>query len=243
MKSNKARFGLLTYGILLLAIAFAAANAYGLYRKEYAQNPIVLNNVTAFDAKYIYNFYVGNIPDINGRIYYGSQNASITIVAYADLDSQASRYFMSEIFPNIEKDFIKTGKARYYHKNHITFTDLNGKNGRFEQAASLVCAGKIKKDDYYNIYFDVFKMKNTSEIKKLLLKYNISEYDIENCLKNENLNSLRTDAAEMENFGILGLNPVFYIGIGGKDNIIIQGTPGYAKFKQIFKEQEILLGY
>lgn len=239
-KSIKSRIVLCV--IILAVLAFMAANIFVFYRKEYASNPIIQQNISAFSTGYLYDFYVSSTPNIDGRSYYGSKNASITIIAFMDTDSKASKYFIREMLPQIEHDYINTIGAKIYFKNYITAQDFQDKNERFLYAQALSCVESEKKEAYYQFYFDLFGINGTKELNNLLDKNKISHDRFDACIKKQDYKNMLIDMSETENFGIIGITPRFYIGLEGRDNNIIEGVPTYAKFKRAIKEYEITVG-
>ena len=239
-KSLKSRT--ILYGIILAAFAFMAVNIFVFYQREYASNPIIQQNISPFSTRYVYDFYVSSTPNINGRSYYGSKNASITIIAFMDIGSEPSKYFIREMFPQIEHDYINAGEAKIYFKNYITAQDFQDKTERFLYAQALSCVESGKKESYYQFYFDLFDTNGTKELKNLLDKNTISRDRFDACINKQDYKNILIDMSETENFGIVGITPRFYIGLDGRDNSVIEGVPAYTKFKRAIKEYQITVG-
>lgn len=224
--------------LFILIASLLAASGYTSYKREYLDNPLAKDSLKSFDAGYIYNFYIASKPDINERVFYGYPNASTTIIAFLDFGSASSKYFMEEIFPKIEEEFIKTGKARFYGKNYLTLQDFSQKNNKFLYAAYLSCLKSIRKDAYYPFYFELLKLKAESLVQK---KYKISSQMLDECVQG-NDKDMKTDILEIENFGISGISARFYIGINGTDNTILDGVPKYPKFNRTIRQYEFSVG-
>ncbi|RMF11656.1 MAG: DsbA family protein [Alphaproteobacteria bacterium] len=64
------------------------------------------------------NEETAGLPDIT----IGSPDAPITLIEYASLTCPHCAHFESEIFPELKRDYIDTGKVRYVFRNFI----LNG---------------------------------------------------------------------------------------------------------------------
>lgn len=244
--------------LFILALSFMASSAYIFYSKYNINNPVpddmLSGDMESFDAVYTYKsykFYFIPKPDINNRVYYGYPNASITIIAFLDITSESSRHFMNEIFPKLEDEFIKNGKARFYGKNHVTMQDFMQKNNKLLYAEYLTCIEsleslkKIKKQAYYSFYFDMFKLngiEGIEEISELMGKHNITKQMLDKCLKENSFNDLTADLLEIENFGFSGISPRFYIGIDGTDNTILEGVPRYSKFNRTIRQYGFSIG-
>jgi len=228
--------------IILLGILslYMIMVAIGFYSTETDKKPVVKEKLESKDYDYLFDFYFTSDPKIENRAYIGSSDAPITIIAYIDLQSDVSQEFISDIFPDLKKDYIDTGIARYYHKNFITIEDYQQKNERFIYAKYLICFIDQEKD-YYRFYLDLFNVSNPDEILDLAENYNISDVGIKECVKKEEFIEIIEDISEVENAG-MSLNPRFYIGLFGKDNIIIEGIPSYRKFIRSIKDNQILLG-
>ncbi len=54
-----------------------------------------------------------------GDIVYGSADAPVTIVEYASLTCPHCATFAATTFPEIEKDYIETGKVRFIYRNFV----------------------------------------------------------------------------------------------------------------------------
>lgn len=226
---------------LLGSLAFVSLIIFGFYQKEYAGNDLVNEKIINFDAGYFYDFYISSKPSILNRSYYGNGSAGIAIIAFLAPNSETSKEFIANIFPQIDKEFIKTGKAKFYAKYYATPADIAEGTDKFKYALGLLCAGSIKEQAFYPLYFDTFKM-NTNNMSKLAQNYNIPKHEFEDCLTDRNIKEIIMDAAEIDNFGIDGASPRFYIGLNGESNTIIDGVPRYNKFRQTIRQYEFILG-
>ena len=239
---GKSNNKLALYLLFALVLSFLAIGAYIFYKREYTDNPLIKDNLKPFDLDHISNFYITFTPDIDNRSYYGNPNASVTIIAFLDKDSESSEYFFNSIFPQLEEEFIKTDKIKFYSKHYLTMEDISQKSNKFLYAANLVCMQSIKKESSYSFYFDTPKLNETGQLSALTEKYNISQKALNKCLRENNFNEIKMDALEIENFGISGMSPRFYIGIDGKDNTILNGIPKYSKFNRTIQQYEFSIG-
>jgi len=235
---RKSKFKIsITFLILFL---LTLISAYAFYKIETKNKMVLKDKINSNDFNYLYGFYITRIPNLGNRFFFGNENASINLIAYLDLNSESSRYFISETFPNIENEYIKPGKIKFFHKNYVTFQDFKEKNENFMYAVYLTCAEEIKREVFWNFYFDLFNSE-IKEMPSLLEKYGIPTKEFDNCLKNPNLEKIKEDVSEVENFYIVGMNPKFYIGIG-RDNRVIEGVPNYNKFKRIIRQYQLVIG-
>lgn len=239
---HKLRFKSKLYNFIILTIMIIYLVVIGifLYQKEYGKDTFLRHKLDSLDLTYLYNLHISKTPNIDLLPSYGSPNASVTLIAYLDINSESSKFFINEIFPKLNEEFINTGKLRYYQKNYITEEDYRKKTNRFIYAKSLFCILEIDKDVYYDFYFDIIK-KNHG-IGFYAKKYNISNELLTDCMVNQEYDVLMEDILEVKRFGILGIKQKFYIGIEGKDNKIVDGVPSYTRFQRLIKQHLFNIG-
>ncbi len=225
---------------LIIAISLITAGAF-FYKIRYERNPLVKES-GLLQAQKFYGPSVYFNPEINSAKYYGSKDAGVTIIAFLDMHSEASKYFMKDIFPRIKEEYIDSGNARYYHKSYISVDGINKKDIDFEYSIALECVKKISPEKYYEVYFDLFGY-GIENMQKILKGHDIPIAEYEGCVASEDtLNGLYKNAMEIENLGIVGIGQRFYIGIAGNDNTVLDGIPGYARFNRTIRQYEIQLG-
>ena len=192
------------------------------------------------DASYASRFYLTSNPFMEGP-FYGDKKAGITLIAFTDASSEPSRAFMQEIFPLLKKDYIETGLMKIYNKHYITPQDIMERNDNFKDAMMLECIKKLKNQEYYPIYSEMLS-KNVT-IRKLLEAHEIGIDSYNECMYgNEVLDTLYKNALEIEGLGIVGIDQRFYIGLAGKENIVLDGVQPYIKFQQVIRQNEIKIG-
>jgi len=206
--------------IIILLIATMASVALGYYLTEFDKKPIVSERID--DVGFIYDFYISSRPDIENRPYLGNQNASISIVVYLEHNNTSSRFFYEELFPQIKIDYIDTGKARFYHKNHVSIENFKNDEPNYRFAEYLECHWQTVGTDYYQLIFS-----------------NISD-PVSDCT--DIPETLKQDISEVENFGMVGLSPRIYIGIMGHDYTIIDGIPSYNRLRRTILNYQTQLG-
>jgi len=239
-KLYKGKFAVYSFVIILFLIAAIGAV---LLKVEYDNKPGFKKEDSLLNAPYIYSVYTSSRPQIQDKHYYGNPSASVSIIAFLDIPSEASRYFIKEIFPKLKENYIDNGKIKYYPKSYITLEDIKQKNNNFKYSISLKCFNKLDKENSEQIYFDLFSI-NVEEISLLLKKYDIPINDYNLCVKEKNLDfdELYQEASEIEILGMIGINQRFYIGIAGIDNTILDGIPKYLKFERTIRQHEIRVG-
>lgn len=226
--------------ITIFIMLFLAGITFGFYQTEFQKKPIVQEKMQSKDYDYLYNFYFTSEPNIIGRPFYGDAKASIVIIAYMDITSDSTKYFIENIYPVIKTEYLDTGKAKFYQKNYAIINDLQDNSNEFQILKSLNCMIEAKQDNRY--FFDLVK----SDVKTILEKYNISTnkdlmkiYDA--CMTNIPDNLLE-DISEVENFGIVGINPRFYIGFNSNDKTVLDGIPSLRVFTRTLKNYQVQIG-
>lgn len=235
---NKQKNAFKLYLLISLIIAFLA---FGIifYIAQYSKQQYAEN---IFETAYAYRLYVFSDPDIEDLPYYGDIKAGITFTAFTDIDSDASRHFAKEIYPTLKKGYFDSGIMKFYYKPYITLQDIEERNSNFEASMILECVKKIKMEKYYNVYFDML-LKNISDGRKLVYSHKIPIDSYNECMYSEEaLKALYKSALEIEGLGMVGINQRFYIGIGGKDSITLDGVQQYEEFQQAIRQQEIKIG-
>ena len=225
--------------ILLLALfAFTVTSVIAWYKKDVKKNVLLNENIESLDANYIYKNYVITNPGISGRPFFGNKDAEITMVGYLDSAADSSRIFMDDIYPTLKKEFIDKNRVRFVVKYYLDSTDLKDSE-RFKAYSFLECVRKLNGQNYNSIYMELIKSNNASEFAAAPEN---GFPGLKSCLATDNFENIKKDAKEVENFGMIGLNPRFYIGINGNSNTVIDGIPTITKINQTIRLYEIELG-
>ena len=158
----------------------------------------------------------------------GIASAPVLIVEFSDFQCPFSKRFYQETFPQIEKEYISTGKVKFAYRDFA----LNFH--QFAKPAAILarCAGKQGK--YWQM-FDKLLMGNSLDnevFKKYTRELNLN---LNLCVKcqdmpeiNEAVNRDTTDAGT---FGVEG-TPSFFI-----NGRFINGAQPYEVFKKIIEEE------
>lgn len=225
--------------ILLLMFVYIVAVTVSSFKELEQKTPVIKEKIDTGEYEYVYAFYLNNNPKIVSRPAYGNPNASITVLAFLDIDSESSKKFIREVFPRLKQDFIETGKVKYYHKNYITSDDYRERNKRYIYATTLSCIKMLKEDNYYDIYFEI--INDSSNISSIIAKYNVSISNFTYCLQNNEFDEIKEDMSEVENFGI-PFGQKFYIGFMANYNTGIDGIPSYTVFRRTINEYQMRIG-
>ncbi len=138
-----------------------------------------------------------------GDIVYGSEDAPVTVIEYASLTCPHCAGFAREIFPQIKKEFIDTGKIKFVYRNFL----LN----RVDMAASTVarCGDMKQTKKLMSVYFsrqnEWMRAENPQDALASLARrtVNMSRTDFDRCLSNvemhKNLVAMTSGAADQYN--------------------------------------------
>ena len=228
-----------TYIVLILIVAFLVTNGV-ISKMGYDRQPGTREK-NPVNVDFLYKFYISSGLDTKNDIFYGNEEASIRMSAFLVFNSEESKIFISEVFPQIEEDYINKSIIKFSAQNYITLDDIEEQNDNFKYSLLLECVKKIKKENYYAVYFDIFL--DETDIKELVKRYKISVNKYNQCINDEEtINQIYKYALELERLGMPGINQRFYIGITETDNIVQNGIPEYDKFQDAIREYEMQIG-
>lgn len=189
----------------------------------------------------VYSLYNSQIPSIDNRIFFGSNNSYITFVSFLDFNSSASKIFIFDIYPKLYDEYIKTGKMKYYPRVPISKEEFTLRKDRFIYAQTLYCFEWLNNKDYYSFYLDMFKY-NVSDIHLLLEKYNVSKDAFETCFEKSEFDEMKRDVVETKLLGLNGVGEAFYIGVFGTQNKEILGVSDYDSFRHFIHLIQVRMG-
>ena len=227
------------YVVLTLIMAFIVSN--GIISKMGYDQQLRTGKKSLSNVSYLYKSYISPNLDTTNDIFYGNEEASIRLAAFLAFNSEESRIFISEIFPQLEEHYINKNIIKFSAQNYVTLDDIEERNDNFKYSLLLECIKKIKKENYYAVYFDIFS--DEPNIKELVKRHKISVNKYNQCINDEETrNQIYKDALVLERLGIPGINPRFYIGITERNNVVQDGIPHYNKFQDAIRKYEMQIG-
>jgi protein-disulfide isomerase len=140
----------------------------------------------------------------------GSEDAKVTIVEYASATCPHCAAFHANVYPELKKEFIDTGKVRFIARE-FPLDDL--------ALAAFMVARCVPDDKYFDMLSLLYEQQRTwagqnarDELLKLAKLAGLSEAQFDECLKNEDLAKgildIRKDGADK--YGV-NATPTFYI--------------------------------
>jgi len=176
------------------------------------------------------------ISDLTGVSMLGSKDAPLTIVEYTDYQCPFCQRFHLSAYPEIKKEYIDTGKARFYSKDLPL--DFHPNAMRAAQAAH--CAGDQGKfwelRDVMGANPDKLDM---GHILNFAAELKIDTQQFQDCVTSDKYKSrVQADVAEAMKVGANG-TPAFVVGKSdgkGVDGELVVGAMPFAMFDQKLRE-------
>lgn len=186
---------------------------------------------------------VGQTIDISGEPTLGSPTAQITLVEVSDYHCPFCRRNVQQTFPQINAEFIRTGKARYVFVDY-PIAQLHPDAARSHEAAA--CAGDQGKFwEMHNALFSSTPLRDADALTSQAAGIGLDVAKFRDCLTaGKHTAAIRDSVARVQKLGIGG-TPATLIGMtpapGTPMKIIgyVYGARPYADFK---KEIETALG-
>jgi protein-disulfide isomerase len=167
----------------------------------------------------------------------GRKDAPITIVEFADYQCPFCRKFHADTFPELQKNYIDTGKVRFISRDLPLGFHANAPDA----AMAARCAGEQNK--FWEMR-DILLGRVTDLSHEALLKYatliNVDRKSFETCLNEKKYSAaIEKDVADAGALGIRG-TPSFIVGKTEKDQINglrIGGAPPYVLLEAVIRNQ------
>jgi protein-disulfide isomerase len=166
----------------------------------------------------------------------GSKAARVAIVEFSDFQCSYCLSYVKETFPQIDKDYIRTGKVKYIFRN---FPLTNGHPNAFRAAEAAHCAAAQGKFwEAHDRFFDNQDKLNVDDWPQHAQALGLDTQKFDQCLMSGMYDEeINNDIDDAQRVGING-TPAFLIGViapdGSKVNVrkIMMGAETYDSFKQ-----------
>ena len=187
-----------------------------------AGNPISQRMSEAIGNKRVDGVTVGSNP-IKGTV-----NAPVLIVEFSDFQCPFTKRFYRETFPQIEKEYISTGKVKFAYR------DFTLNFHQFAKPAAILarCAGKQGK--YWQMFDKLLRGNslNNEIFKKYIQELNLNLSLCEKCQNLPEINeAVDRDIKDAGKLGVEG-TPAFFI-----NGRFVNGAQPYEVFKKIIEEE------
>jgi len=166
----------------------------------------------------------------------GNEGARVAVIEFTDFQCSYCLGFVTETFPKLDKDYVSSGKVKYFFRN-LPLTP--GHPNAFRAAEAAYCAAEQGK--FWEAHDRFFANQNALNPNDWLpharaLGLNVFKFD--DCLKSGKFDdAIKKDIEEAQSLGIEG-TPAFLIGLlapnGRSVNVrkVILGAEPYDNFKQ-----------
>jgi protein-disulfide isomerase len=170
----------------------------------------------------------------------GNERARVAIIEFTDFQCSYCLGFVTETLPKIDKDYVSSGKVKYFFRN-LPLTA--GHPNAFRAAEAAYCASEQGK--FWEAHDRFFANQNALNPNDWLpharaLGLNVFKFD--DCLKSGKFDeAIKKDIEEAQSLGIEG-TPAFLVGLispnGQSVNVrkVILGAEPYDSFKQTLDE-------
>jgi protein-disulfide isomerase len=175
------------------------------------------------------------VVSLEGAAIRGDKNAKVTVIEFTDYQCPFCSRFFRDTMPQIENDYVKSGKIRYALRE---FPLESIHPVAFKAAEAASCSGEQGK--YWEMHDRLFANQNTLAAKHLSTHADVLALDTEKfktCLESGKYAAkIRQDLADAHKAGING-TPTFFIGLsdpkGSELKAVskIVGAQNYAAFK------------
>jgi len=159
----------------------------------------------------------------------GSKNAKVTIIEFADYQCPYCGYFFTKVLPEVEKNYIKTGKVKFVYRDF----PLNFHQNAQKAAEAAECADKQGKFwQYHDKLYQDQKVLDTESLKKYAAELKLNTDSFNKCLDSgEMAGEVQKDFEDGTKYGVSG-TPSFFI-----NGIPLEGAQPYSAFEEIIKEE------
>ncbi len=171
----------------------------------------------------------------------GNPNATVTIVEFADFQCPFCQRFFEQTLPELEKDYIDSGKVKLIYKNFPI--DSKHPNAAIVHMAAACADDQGKFWEYHDMLFGT--QKEWSPLSSNEVKLKIEEYgsaigldsSFVSCLNSKKyLDKVYEDYREGRSYGVTG-TPTFFIGNNETGYQKLVGAQPFPVFKNIIDKQ------
>ena len=239
---KKATLNKLIFGIAAALIAVAFFGGYILGTQNKTQNTVQENSLknttlqptqtppTSAEETRIF-VSLGDDP------VKGNQNAQVTIVEFSDFQCPFCARFFSQTLPQIQQDYIDSGKVRLVYKDFPL--DNIHQNAKAASVAARCANEQGKFWEYHNKLFEsqtqwasLGAAKATNTFKQYATELKLNSGNFDSCLDSAKyLDEVNKDYQDGTNYGVSG-TPAFFIGNDKDGYVMLIGAKPYLEFQQ-----------
>lgn len=170
----------------------------------------------------------------------GSRGARVAIIEFSDFQCSYCLSYVNQTFPQIDKDYIKTGKVKYFFRN-LPLTD--GHPNAFRAAEAAHCAAEQGKFwEAHDRFFAHQDTLNPNDWPQHAQALGLNTTKFNQCLDSGKYDDeINNDVDDAQRVGING-TPAFLIGVIAPNSSkitvqkIMMGAEAYDSFKKALDE-------
>ena len=176
------------------------------------------------------------VLSVKGHPSRGSGDAKLTLIEFSDYQCPFCGRYFRETLPQIEQDYVKTGRVRYVFRN-FPLEAIHKEALKAAEAAN--CAGEQGR--YWEMHDRLFANQGAlapAELPGHARALGLDAPRFQQCLDTQKYAAaIRQDMSEAQQAGVRG-TPSFFIGLTGPDGSsvravkVITGAHPYAAFKE-----------
>ena len=158
----------------------------------------------------------------------GDPAAPVLIVEFSDFECPFSKRFYQQIFPQIEKEYISTGKVKFAYR------DFPLPMHKAAKPAAIACRCAGKQNNYWQMFDKLSRTGelNSAEINNYAKELELNMKSFDDCCRDEAVAAeVDKDFGEAANFGVRG-TPAFFI--NGRS---VEGARAFEIFKEIIEKE------
>lgn len=162
----------------------------------------------------------------------GSIDAPVTIVEFVDFQCPFCARFHNNTFPQIDSEYIETGKVRFVVRDFPLTFHANARSA----ALAAECLREQKGDNLYFDYIDtLYKNQNNlsnENLKLLAGELSVNSSQFSECLETEKYGEeINKDFADGQSYNVSGV-PAFFI-----NGRLVSGAQPFSAFKTVIDEE------
>lgn len=223
-----------TLGLIGVIAGFTIATTFN---SSSAPTPIQAAGNASIPAQPSAPAPTGTAPEIGIGPVKGDADATITLVEFTDFDCPFCARHFTQVYPQIIKDYVDTGKVKYEMRN----LPLTGLHPNAQQAAeAAMCAHEQGK--YWEMHDQLFAQASArtsvadplTTYKQYASEIGLNAAEFDTCMANDDtVQAIQADASAGSAAGVDGTPGFWVIGPDGQTQQIVGAYP-YDTFKAAF---------
>lgn len=150
-KKKKAKMsGDKIFGIIMVVLIVVLIAAMIIF-KNHSSSSSTSSNSVDYTQETEHNIDVKNQPTL------GNEDAPVTVVEYGDYKCPACGYFESNIFPQLEADYINTGKVKFVFKQYPFIYKDSARAAIYTEGVYA----KLGNDAFWKLHKEIYNYQNT----------------------------------------------------------------------------------